>query len=309
MIDPTSNLNDQKAHLIGAFLDALYGNTKRHSQLLVTAGLKRLREDARETPRSGKKTENLPDRSKGKSGIIAWGVALAAVLLIAVTVRIFDTSQTAVAAVDASIAQSLQKIGRHYSITTKLRLSKTKTVDRNVDLFVKGANHVVMRAESLLSGRPIWIGNDQGAAWVVPPRGPVIVGNPGNLTQWVIGQEEIGTPYLHLSTILTRMRDFYQLESLPDQWIKIDNQSVRCRHITGKLNSEGSVHRPDIIELWSDLESGFAVQLIARWHLSDGEVGRESVEVQFQEPVELHDQFFTPDAHGGKDRPRVDFSD
>ena len=105
------------------------------------------------------------------------------------------------------------------------------------------------------------------------------------------------------------MRDFYQLQSLPDQWIQIGNQSVRCRRILGKLNSESSVYRPHVIELWSDLESGFAVQLIARWHLSDGEVGRELVQVQFQEPVELHDHFFTPDAHGGKDRPRVDFSD
>ena len=76
-----------------------------------------------------------------------------------------------------------------------------------------------------------------------------------------------------------------------------------------KVHVSGVDSIASFIELWSDLESGFAVQLIARWHLSDGEVGRESVEVQFQEPVELHDQFFTPDAHGGKDRPRVDFSD
>ena len=307
--DPIPNLEEQKTLLMDALLDALYGNTRRQSQSLVTAGLKRLRQDTRETSRSGETTEQLPDRSKGKSGIIAWGVAVAAVMLIAVTVRILDTSQTAVAAVDASIAQSLEKIGRRYSITTKLRLRKTNTVDRHVDLFVKGESRFALRGESFLSGRPLWIGNDQGTAWVVPPRGPVIVGNTENLAQWVIGQEEIGTPYLHLSTILTRMRDFYALKSLPDQSVKIGTQHVRCHHILGKLDSQGSVHRPDIIELWTDLESGFTVQLIARWHLSDGELGRESVQVQFQEPVELHDHFFTPDAHGGKDRPRVDFSD
>ena len=144
---------------------------------------------------------------------------------------------------------------------------------------------------------------------MVPARGPVLEGNTENLMQWVIGQEGIGTPYLHLSTILTRMRDFYDLKSLPDQSVKIGSQHVRCRHILGEIDREASVHRPDVIELWSDAESGFAVQLIARWHLSKGEVGRESLQIQFQEPVELHDHFFTPDAHGGKGRPRIDFSE
>ena len=307
--DPTPNLEEQKTLLMDAFLDALYENTKPHSHLLVTAGLKRLRNDAWDTSASYESSEQLQDRSQGKSRIIAWGVAVAALMLIAVTVRILDTSQTAVAAVDASIAQSLQEIGRRYSVTTKLRLSETNTVDCNVDLFVKGASRFALRGESLLSARPLWIGNDQGAAWVVPPRGPVLEGNTENLMQWVIGQEDIGTPYLHLSTILTRMRDFYALKSLPDQSVKIGTQHLRCRHILGKLDREDSVHRPDVIELWSDAESGFTVQLIARWHLPKGQVGRELLQIQFQENVELHDHFFTPDAHGGKDRSRIDFSD
>ena len=307
VIDPDRNMDDQKTHHMDALLDALFGNSKRRSESLVSGGLMRLRDTATDSDDSYEMSDRRRNGFKARSRILIWGFAVAALTLIAVTVRVFDTSQTAIAAVDASIAQSLREIGRSYAVTTRFRLTEIKTVERNADLFVKGGNRFAIRGESLLVARPVWFGSDRGKAWVVPPRGAVLEGDTENLMHWVIGQKDIATPYLHLSTMLKRLRDFYALKSLPDQWVKIGNENVRCRHILGKLESEGSVHHPDVIELWSETESGFAVRLIARWHLSKWEVGRESLQIQFQEPVELHDYFFTPDAHGGKNRPRIDF--
>ncbi len=307
VIDPTRDMDEQKTHLMDALLDVLYGNSKQHSQSLVTAGLTRLRGTVSDTNELRANSISLPTQSKAKSRLLVWGLTAAAMALIAVTLRVDDTSQTAVAAVNRSIAQSRREIGRSYRVTTRFRLSEIKMVDRNVDLFVKGANRFAIRSESLLAARPVWLGSDRGAAWVVPPWGPVLEGDTKNLMQWVLGREEIGTPYLHISTILTRMRDFYALQSRPDQWVKIGKQSVQCRHVVGTLDSESSFDRPDRIELWADAESGFAVRVMARWNLEKRQALRESVDIQFIGPVELDDRFFTPDAHGGRDRRRINF--
>lgn len=39
----------------------------------------------------------------------------------------------------------------------------------------------------------------------------------------------------------------------------------------------------------------------------DGDVGRESITIKFLDQVELSDDFFKPESHGGLDRLQIDF--
>ena len=65
---------------------------------------------------------------------------------------------------------------------------------------------------------------------------------------------------------------------------------------------------PKHVELWVDVESGVALKVFLDWFIADSDQF-QTMTVEFQEEVELADPFFTPDMHGGKNRPRIQFGD
>ena len=296
--------NDQKMLFVDSLLDSLYQNSTEKAQSLVTAGMEQLDSDAVVTASMG----SVQKRTSTWKLVC---IATSAVLLIALIIPQFvGQDNSALAAVAQSLQQSMVDVGRRYTLESTWRSPKSRHsggIKRNADLYVKGNQQLAVCAKSSFE-TSIWLGLNKGEAWVVPPIGPVLEGNEEGLIHWASSNEEISTPYLHVSTLLERMKDSYELEFAPDQEVQINGQNVKCRHVVGVLKTKGSSPLPDRIDLKANADNGVAMKLVATWEPeSDPGVSRESLKIEFQEDIELNDPFFTSDFHGGKERMRIKF--
>ena len=304
---PPKNMNEQKAQLLDSLLDALYDNGSTTAQSLVTAGLQRI-DDSGET--------GLPDERQVKRSGNLWRwqlFALAAVILIllAFAFPYFGSSKTAVAAVSRCIEQAISDVGRHYEISWSYRLSNGSTVERSAQLYVQGSDQFAVQAKAPLGQRDFWFGGNPDESWVVLPR-RVLVGDVSQLDEWVAGRQESATPYLHISILLERMRDAYDLQEPTVESLVTSRGEFQCQHIVGTLRQDadgtgpqGSA--PSRIELWADAKSGLAIQVEATWELAAGESGRQSAAISFVEEIEFKADFFDYQAHGGRDLPLLEF--
>ena len=99
--------------------------------------------------------------------------------------------------------------------------------------------------------------------------------------------------------MLTRMARAYRLTSMPDQEIELpDGRTELCQVIQAELETSDEANLPDTIELWSSRETGMAIRMVARWNLTEGDIGNQSVvlSIQGDEPS-LEDEWFTAEAH------------
>jgi hypothetical protein len=207
------------------------------------------------------------------------------------------------AALNRSIEQARMDVGRHYSVKMKTRVGEAGTIDKEVDLFVKGGDRFAIRTHL-----KVWLGSNREKSWIVPPVGPVIEGDSRRLHSWVEEQDEISTPYLHISTVLEQLRDAHELSKVSNVSLDILGQPVACQYIVGILKEKQTTKAPNRIELWADAQTGAALKVIATWNVNSQGFGRESVTIDLQEETELQDEFFSPNAHGGLNRARIDFS-
>ena len=293
--------DQQKAQLIGSLLEALNEHSSDKAQSLVSSGLQRLEE--------APTALTVRDKSKqitGQSRFPWWqavGLAIAASVFVAVFLPFFDSSKNAMAALNRSIEQARMDVGRHYSVKIKTRVGKATTMDKEVDLFVKGGDRFAIRTHL-----KVWLGSNREKSWIVPPVGPVIEGDSRRLHSWVEGQDEISTPYLHISTVLEQLREAHELSKVSNVSLDILGQRVACQYVVGILEEQQSSQAPNRIELWADAQTGAALKVIATWNINSQGFGRESVTIELQDEVELQDEFFSPNAHGGLNRARIDFS-
>lgn len=320
MKEPHSEREQQDEQLVDALLEALFENQRGQAQSLVDRGLQRLEQES-PTPSSNASTHDQHPTLKRRgrpwqfASLASFAsLAAVAVLLLAIFLPFLDSSGNAMAAVARSLERAMEDVGRHYSVSTRLRLAQ-QTIDAQAELFVKGGNRCVYRSDSPMDALPVWLGNDRGQTWVVPPIGPVLYGDADSLDEWAEEKQEIATPYLHVSSFLQRMQESYTLQKLPNVPLETTLGIVDCQHIVGELSipatpsqaerKRGSL--PRRLELWAHQETGIAMKVIAAWDMDGKLGGRESVTIEYLEEVELADEFFTPNAHGGKNRPRLGF--
>ncbi len=246
---------------------------------------------------------------------VEWGsVGVAASVLLALFWLLHDGgSQSAMAAIQRSLDVAAEQTTRKYLLQVEYRSADGQTLKTDNDLYVQGNKRLVLRHPSLLLGTSFWLGRNGSESWVVPPLGPVLKGDNGNLILWLRSREELDTPYLHVSTFLTRMSRGYQLETLDDEEVAVPiTGPVACQHIRARRISAAQPDLPDTIELWASRESGIAIRLIARWELGDDQIGRKSVLLTYRnEEPSLSEDWFTPERHYQGRRPvmRMDPSD
>jgi hypothetical protein len=293
--------DQQKAHLIGSLLEALNERSSDKAQSLVSSGLQRL-DEAPTASTVHDKSKPILERSRFP-WMQAVSLVIAASIFIAVFLPFVDSSRNAMAALNRSIEQARMDVGRHYSVKMKTRIGQATTMDKEVDLFVKGEDRFAIRTHL-----NVWLGSNREKSWLVPPVGPVIEGDSRRLHSWVEGQDEISTPYLHISTVLEQLREAHELSKVTNVSLDIRGQRVACQYIVGILKEKQSSQVPNRIELWADAQSGAALKVIASWDVNAQGFGRESVTIELQDEIELDDAFFGPNAHGGLNRPRIDFS-
>lgn len=238
------------------------------------------------------------------------GVAAAVVLALFLLVQT-GGSQSAMAAIERSLNVASQRTTRKYLLQIEYRpaIGETRTFDN--DLYVQGSDRFALRHPGLLSDTSFWLGGNGVQSWVLPAFGPVLKGDNTVLSRWLRSRKEMDTPYLHVTTVMKRMMSRgYRLEALSDEQLAIpDGLAVECEHIRAERTTPDQPDLPDTIELWASLESGMAVKLIARWQLEDGEIGRESIVLTFQnEEPSLSDDWFTAEAHYEGFRAVIDSS-
>ena len=293
----TDSPNPREAHeqeLIGTLLDSLYENHSDQAQQLVTAGLQNIKIE--------------PGVVKTPFQAKSWMLLSLAASLVAMVVVVFNLgpAKSATAAVSLTIEESIADVGRRYSLVMELQINGIEA-ERERDLYIKGDQFAVRTKLPPLQVRELWVGGNEQMDWVVPPIGPVIQGQPGRLISWVPRDDSVATPFLHLKTVLKRLQEHYELEFVEAETIETAKGPVYCKKIVGVLRGTGDEQRPDRFELWAAAESHVAMKLVGHWDESSGIARREKITIQWQEEIQLDNDFFGPDAHGGFGRPRISF--
>jgi hypothetical protein len=173
------------------------------------------------------------------------------------------------------------------------------------DLYVDGADRFLLRHPPIPLPGDVWIGGNERENWIAPTRGPVLVGDDKMLQKWMADKQELSTPYLHVTTILHRMSQYYDLEMLSDASVATRGQpdtTVRCRRVRGVLR-DTTRWLPRTIDLWADRNTGIARRLILDWGLQPGQFGRSKVTFELVGSKELPPDWFEHSTHHDVGRP------
>ncbi len=234
---------------------------------------------------------------------MSWAVAASVLITLIVVVQTTGSSGVAMAAVERSLAVAKEFVARQYRVTVSLRSPDQKTADIESDLYVQGSDRFALRHPALLPGTSFWLGTDGKEAWLVPAIGPVRVGDETGLGRWFSQRESLSTPYLHVETILARMKRGYQLQELPDESIEVPGgKPIVCKHVVGTLRWNRAEKAPDKIELWSDSQTGVAIRLDATWNEPSGALGHEKISLVLVDEPELSNDWFTATGHSPPNR-------
>jgi hypothetical protein len=300
-----ANEKSKQEELREAWIESLLLTTTRpeDNRERIALVMEQIAEDS-EAPRMVKPAP------KQRTTLRWWTLAVAASFLLALFIVVDSggTSGKAVAAVERSLNVAAELMTRKYLLRVEYRpaIGGTRKIDNQ--LYVQGKDRFALRHPGVLPGKSVWLGHDGVDSWVLPAFGPVLKGDNTFLSRWLRSREELNTPYLHITTMLTRMMSRgYQLETMSDEEIVMpDGLAVECQHIRALRKNADQLDGPDTIDLWASRESGTAVRLIARWELADGEIGRESVVLAFQhDEPSLEEEWFTAEAHYEGQRPIV----
>ncbi|MGE3167162.1 MAG: hypothetical protein AB7O52_19825 [Planctomycetota bacterium] len=278
---------DRREQWVESLIRALDAESEEHAQSLVTAGLQRLEASTRRVS-------------------FAWRSAAVFAATVLAGVLIFfgeETPKSAHAFVRETLQVALQDIGRHYSVQTRVR-SERGSFDRELDWYMRGGRRFVARIKAIEGPQELWVGRVEDDVWVVPPFGPVLVGELDELQRFMEKRVEIDGAFIYLKPILEKMRDQCDLEVDRFQTLSTPKGDVECRHIVGTPQT-AIPGAPARIELWADRTTGVAVRVHVDWAPKDGVLGKETLTLSLEGDLELTDDFFTPDAHGGEGRSRL----
>ena len=252
------------------------------------------------------------NRSRRLPRWISLAVAVSVLVTLVVVFQATGSSGYALATVNRSIAAARELFARRYSVTVTVCNASQGAVDIKSDLYVEGNKRFALRHPALIPGTSIWLGSDGNETWIVPAIGPVRVGDETALGRWVSQQQQLSTPYLHVSTILARMAQGYRLEKKSIVILtRADGTVVECQHIIGHLKSNRNDKLPDTISLWADVETGVAQRVEAIWNLSANESGHQKIVIELVESHDLSDDWFTAEGHysGNRRKLRLDSDD
>jgi len=235
---------------------------------------------------------------------ISLAVAVSLVLAVGLWWQVRNPSRQAYATVEESLQQATEAGAREYLVTVVVHrplAGRDEIVD---NLYVDGEERFALRHQPILPLGEVWIGGNEREKWIVPTRGPILVGNLKMLQNWMGERETPPAPYLHITTILERMSNGYYLQMLPDEDIAVPerpNTTVRCRRVRGALR-DPKFGRPRLIDLWADRDSGIARRLILDWQIPPGQLGRSKITVELVGRRDLPPDWFEHSAHHDEGR-------
>lgn len=225
--------------MIEALLAHLYQPDANHQEMVIRRTLTAVAEiqnfpestqehSSQRPPSAG--ASRGPSPADTPSARLTWALwsspllAVAAAVLLAAWV-ILGTTQpddrlTAAQAVQQALSNSLEPVVREYLVQRTVRrpLGGQKVLEAS--LFVQGNDRLLIRQRSNLPPGAIWrICQNGDEAWLVPPAGPVLVGRADLVESLLSEKIDLDTPYLHVTTILQRLKDRYELTFQPDVYL------------------------------------------------------------------------------------------
>ncbi len=249
-------------------------------------------------------------RNRGRRWL-SLAVAASLVLAVGLWWQVSSPSRRAYATVQDSLQQATEAGAREYRVTIVVQRPVADREEIVDNLYVDGADRFTLRHQPILPLGEVWIGGNEREKWIAPKRGPVLVGDAEMLRNWMAEKEDLPAPYLHITTILQRMSDDYDLEMLPDEDVPTHGQpdtTIRCRRVRGVLR-DTTLGRPRVIDLSADRDSGIARRLVLDWQLQPEQFGRSKITVELVGHRDLPPDWFEHSAHHGEGRPvlRADY--
>ena len=243
---------------------------------------------------------------KRSSRVRQWlSLTVAASLLLGVGLwwQMFPSRQ-ALAVVRQSLRWAADTPSRKYKVTAVVHLPVLGRTERVAELYVDRAQRFAIRRPLVLLPGDVWIGGNEREKWIVPPQGPILVGDDQMLQNWIAHSSDFPTPYLNLTTLLQHMSQRYDLKILPDTRVALSDQRdqiVRCRRVRGVLR-DATWGPPSTIDLWADHDTGIVRRVILDWQLQPGQFGRSKVSIELVGREELPPDWFEHSAHHGEGR-------
>jgi hypothetical protein len=257
----------------------------------------------------------LPRRLSGRvSRLVPWSIAATVVLALAISYQGCSPDRMARAAVTQSLVAAAQPVPRHYRLTVTRREASGRSSESANDLYVLGNDQVALRhpLAGRRAGLDLWLGKSADRAWVVPAFGPVFRGDGSALGKWLEASTEVDTPYLHVTTVLDRMRRGYRLREREQGTVDGQPASLanpHCRRLTGTRRWLAQTSLPATIELWTDVSTGMARRIELRWQPGTDPRNRERVLVEWIGEEPLPDDWFEAEGHYSGERRVLDLSD
>jgi hypothetical protein len=253
------------------------------------------------------KVNALEQQRQSRSSSSRWlTVALAAsVLLIAgFSITYLSTNNAAYAAVIRSL--EVPPSTRAYRIRMVHQRPVWGKREVTSDLYLNDKDQFVVRHPGWSRFGDVWIGGDSSRRWIAPRFGPAFVGGEEIVGNWLT-RKDLPSPYLHVSTILDRMRRAYRLTMLTDEQLpQLDSSGkpVLCQHIVGVLRRpNGSL--PARMELWVNVDTGMAQRIELTWHREQSERGPVQWSIDLVAAPVLPGNWFDLEGHVTKGRKIV----
>jgi hypothetical protein len=260
----------------------------------VLAGLEELAMPQAAVVRGGR----VVQRRRWLPAISLSSLAAAAIVLIALGVWWQRGSQQAMAMVERSYQAALAPRDRTYDVTVVRTNGSMRPI--KASLTVRGGDKFLFEQRGPLGGM-YRLGTDGQGYWFIPPAGSIMRAETDAFLPAWMRRTSTDLPHLQVSTLLARMRDYYQLKRLPDEALTADGPQLshlRAVWSAGQLrHSKHGRTPPEEVELWADPVTGVVEQLVLTLPIDAGRQRAHSVTLRLVEEKTLGEEAYRAETY------------
>jgi hypothetical protein len=220
-------------------------------------------------------------------------VALAAALMLAVGFWWQRSAEQAMAMVERSYQAALAPRDRTYSVLVERTNGAMRPITAH--LTVRGGDKFLFEKHGPL-GATIRLGTDGVGYWFIPPKGAIVRANSDEFLPSWMRRTSTDLPHLQVSTLLERMRDYYQLQRLPAESLVLGGPELSHLKATwsaGRLKpSKYGRTPPEQVELWADPATGVVEQLVLTLPIDASRRQAHKVTLRLVEERSLSDEAY-----------------
>ncbi|MEM7474401.1 MAG: hypothetical protein AAF483_05355 [Planctomycetota bacterium] len=288
--------HDEKSNLMESLLHHALGESSNENDARVDQVMAKIRTEEQIIDSVNRPSGTTVPRRAGWP----W-IAIAAGLLIALGFLPWSgTDDTAVAALSKmQMAESLPMI-REYTVQLETRDAAGVIHRRVLTLYVRNREFAI-RTPALFGPDEVWLGGNGDQRWIVPSRGPVMVGQAELFQRWERRREFLEVPFYSMAVLLEQMARAYELEFLSDP-----DASSEVLHVVATKKKNRKSLLPDNIECWSNSEHQFVHQLEGIWNRANSKQGWLTINFEFKGFPGVSESIFDHSHHHDSVRTVVD---